>query len=194
MSVLRTPAARCQIEIPRIKGSRFVAVIDRTADLAAADAVLAASRAALPSATHYAHASRIDERTERVSDDGEVRGTAGRPILARLAGQSLLQVTLVVVRYYGGTKLGKGGLVRAYGEAASAALAAVEVVEEPLRRVVTMTCPYSLAAKLQDRVARGGGVVVRTDYDVAVTLVLALPVGDDDLLATLLDHPGVHLR
>ena len=191
MPALRTPAARRQIEIPRIKGSRFIAVIDRTADLASADAVLAELRVALPGATHYAHASRIDARTERVSDDGEVRGTAGRPILARLAGQSLLQVTLVVIRYYGGTKLGKGGLVRAYGEAASAVLAAVEVVEEPLRRVVTLTCPYSLAGKLQDRTVRGGGVVVRSDYDAAVTLVLALPVDDEDLLATLLDHPGV---
>ena len=70
-------------------------------------------------------------------------------------------------------------------------LAAVEVVEEPLRRVVTLTCPYSLAGKLQDRTVRGGGVVVRSDYDAAVTLVLALPVDDEDLLATLLDHPGV---
>lgn len=192
MPSLRTPAARCLIEIPRIKGSRFIAVIERTADLPAADAVLAAVRAELPGATHYAHASRIDARTERVSDDGEVRGTAGRPILARLTGQSLLQVTLVVVRYYGGTKLGKGGLVRAYGEAASAALAAAELVEEPLRRVVTLSCSYALAGKLQDRTVRGGGVVLRTDYGSAVTLTLALPVGEDDLLETLLDHPGVH--
>ena len=194
MPSLRTPAARCQIEIPRIKGSRFIAVIERTAALSEADAVLAAVQVALPGATHYAHASRIDARTERVSDDGEVRGTAGRPILARLTGQSLLQVTLVVVRYYGGTKLGKGGLVRAYGEAASAALAAVEVVEEPLRHVVTLTCSYALAGKLQDRTVRGGGGGVSTSYDAAVTLVLALPVGEDDLLASLLDHPGVHLR
>ena len=178
---LRTIAGPVQHELPRIKGSRFIGCIVRIRSLAAVEEVLSGVRAQLPGAT----------KTERLSDDGEVRGTAARPIHARLAGAGLLNVVLVVVRYYGGTKLGKGGLVRAYGAAAAEVLAAVEVIEEPIRTAVTLTCSYSLSDRLQAQVIREGGVVERVDYDAAVTLVLALPADRPAVLAALLDYAGV---
>jgi len=191
---LRTIAGPIQHELPRIKGSRFIGFIVRIRSLAAVEGVLAEVRAQLPGATHYAYAARIDDKTERLSDDGEVRGTAARPIHARLAGAGLLNVVLVVVRYYGGTKLGKGGLVRAYGAAAAEVLAAVEVIEEPIRTAVTLSCSYSLSDRLQAQVIREGGVVERVDYDTAVTLTLALPADRPAVLAALLDYAGVRQR
>lgn len=194
MATLRTIAGPLQRELPRIKGSRFIGIIARVGSLAAVEDVLTEVRERLPGATHYAYVARIDEKTERLSDDGEVRGTAARPIHARLAGAGLLSVVLVVVRYYGGTKLGKGGLVRAYGEAAAAVLAEVEVIEEPIRTAVTLTCSYSLSDRLQAQVLREGGVVERVDYDAAVTLTLALPSDRPEVLAALLDYAGVRQR
>lgn len=193
VATLRTIAGPVQNELPRIKGSRFIGLLDPVASLEDVDAMLVRIRRELPGATHYAVAARIDAKTERISDDGEVRGTAGRPIYARLAGAELLGVALVVVRYYGGTKLGKGGLVRAYGEAASAVLTVAEVIEQPIRTPVTLTCTYSLSDRVQAQVIREGGVVARVDYDTAVTLTLALPVDRPEVLAALLEYAGVRV-
>ena len=75
-----------------------------------------------PSASHYCYAWRISQGIERANDDGEPRGSAGLPILKRLVSKQCLQTMVVVVRYFGGSKLGVGGLIRAYGQAATAVL------------------------------------------------------------------------
>ena len=102
-----------------IKRSRFIACCARADSPEAARAFVEAHRHA--EASHNAWAYRI-EGAVRISDDGEVGGTAGRPILHAIEGQELDHVVCLVIRYYGGVKLGAGGLTRAYGGAAAACL------------------------------------------------------------------------
>ncbi|MBL4685982.1 MAG: YigZ family protein [Nannocystaceae bacterium] len=104
-------------------GSRFIATAAPVEGESDARAVVAALRAEMPDATHHCAAWRIaTPAIERAADDGEPSGSAGRPILAQLTGRGLVDVVVVVTRYFGGTKLGVGGLVRAYGGAAGAVL------------------------------------------------------------------------
>src|SRR6478672_1372878 len=139
------PAAPANAEI-RVSNSRFIAHAAPAATVEEARAFLAAIRGALPDATHHVYAYRIGHgatTTEGQSDAGEPSGTAGRPVLAVLRGSGLGDVTVVVSRYFGGTLLGTGGLVRAYGEAAKAVLAIVQHAEKIDRRELSITLPYA---------------------------------------------------
>lgn len=138
----RAPAAEARGEL-REKGSRFLAVVGPAADEETARAVVESLRREHPDATHHCFAWRLGaEARERSSDDGEPGGTAGPPILSALRGSGLSDVVAVVVRWFGGVKLGKGGLVRAYGGAARAALAAVRTVERTPVSELELTVPY----------------------------------------------------
>ena len=110
-------------ECAPIKGSRFLCYLAPVNSEEIAKAQLANVRSAHPAASHHCSAWRIARpRVDRCSDDGEPSGSAGRPMLARLEGHQVIDVAAVVVRYFGGTKLGVGGLVRAYGAAVGEAL------------------------------------------------------------------------
>lgn len=133
-----TLAARAS-HVLEVKHSRFLA---QAAPVASADDALMFLRdIADPAATHNCWAYRIGQEY-RSSDDGEPAGTAGRPILAALDGQGFDRVMVVVTRWYGGIKLGAGGLVRAYGGAASECLRLAP--REPLVSLATveLTCPF----------------------------------------------------
>ena len=95
-------------------------------------------------ATHHCYAWRLGPRGEqfRSNDDGEPSGTAGKPILGQLLSASLTDCLAVVVRYFGGTKLGVPGLIAAYREAAAEAIAAAEVVERTVDRTLRVEFPY----------------------------------------------------
>lgn len=118
-----TPRERSRHEPAPIKGSRFVATVIPVADEAAARAAVRALEAELSGATHHCWALRLHRPAlERAVDAGEPSGSAGRPILAALVGRDVVDACVVVSRWFGGTKLGVGGLVRAYAGAAAAAL------------------------------------------------------------------------
>ena len=106
----------------RVKGSRFLARVHPTPDRESLDRALARERAEFPDATHHCYGARLLTE-ERSDDDGEPGGTAGPPILRAVEARGVRGVACVVIRYYGGTKLGTGGLIRAYGDAAREALA-----------------------------------------------------------------------
>lgn len=110
----------------REKGSRFLARVHPCPDRLALDHVLAREREAFPDATHHCWGARLLDE-DRCDDDGEPMGTAGPPILRVLEGAGVRGACCVVIRYYGGTKLGTGGLIRAYGDAAKEAIAAAPV-------------------------------------------------------------------
>ena len=103
-------------EPPPSKGSRFIGHAAPIQSAEQAMAYVETIRERYPDASHHCFAWRTQtgDRGWRASDDGEPGGTAGRPILARIDGAELVGVVVVVVRYYGGTNLGKGGLIRAY--------------------------------------------------------------------------------
>ena len=125
-----------------IQGSKFIAYLAPVESLEAAESVLGLRQRRYPDATHHCWAYRVGRPElliERSSDAGEPSGTAGRPIADALRGAGLENAACVVTRYFGGTKLGTGGLVRAYGDAARAAIEAVHVVERTVVREVHLT-------------------------------------------------------
>lgn len=118
-----TVTARHRHEAEPSKGSRFIATVVPVSNEAAAKAALEEIVHEMPDATHHCWAWRIASPViDRAGDDGEPSGSAGRPILAALSGRDIVDTAVIVTRYFGGTKLGVGGLVRAYGGAAGQAL------------------------------------------------------------------------
>jgi uncharacterized YigZ family protein len=131
-----------------IKKSRFIGCVQAVPDRAAAQAVVAQLRSEHPQAAHVCWALLAGGQSA-ANDDGEPGGTAGRPMLEVLRRQELEGVLATVVRYFGGVKLGAGGLVRAYTDAVAQAL--LHADKQPLRRSVTLRCtvPYALEGMLR---------------------------------------------
>ena len=147
-------------EIDPILGSRFVADVAPASDATSALELVERVRAEFPDASHHCWAWRLPPAgiDFRYSDDGEPRGSAGVPILKRIEGAGLVGVCAVVTRWFGGTKLGVGGLMRAYGGAAAAALAEVGSVEVVPTTPCTVVYPYECEGNVQALLAFGRGL------------------------------------
>lgn len=152
MSRYPIPAARAHSE-ETILRSRFIADAAPADTPEAARAFIAEMRASYPDATHhcFAYVAGPPGSTAQIgmSDDGEPSGTAGRPMLAVLLGSGIGDVAVVVTRYFGGTKLGTGGLVRAYSGGVKAVLAALPVQEKIAQTTVTARGPYRWVTPLE---------------------------------------------
>ncbi|MCL1925319.1 MAG: IMPACT family protein [Defluviitaleaceae bacterium] len=111
---------------------------------------------------------------ERQTDDGEPSGTAGLPILNYLKGEDLLNICIVVTRYYGGTLLGTGGLVRAYGTCAKQSTIAAGIITKELYSLVNIKIDYSLLGKVEYEILNLGYTIVNTDYNENVSIYVAL--------------------
>ena len=127
-----------------IQKSRFICYLRKTLDEEAAKEFITSIQKLHPNATHHCYAFIIGEHNEiqRSNDDGEPGGTAGMPMLDCLMKQHMQDITAVVVRYFGGTKLGVPGLIAAYKEAAAEAIAAARILEKTVDRRVTVHFPY----------------------------------------------------
>lgn len=124
-----------------VLGSKFLAALAPAQSASDAESVLQQRSRRYPDASHHCWAYRIgrpSDLTERSSDAGEPSGTAGRPILDALRGAHLENVVCVVSRYFGGTKLGTGGLVRAYADATNTVIAEAATMEQTIVRVVNL--------------------------------------------------------
>lgn len=173
MPGVRTLATEGLFESERIKGSRFLTRVARAATVDVALALVAEARTTWPTATHHCWAWRGDGRDAwRYADDGEPAGSAGRPILAAIDGRGLQQVAVIVVRWFGGTKLGVGGLVRAYGEAAAEALDEAGSVFEPATTVVEVAFDYGLSGAVQGVLSAHEVTPEAADYGADVRLRL----------------------
>ncbi len=160
-----------------VKGSRFVALVAPASDEAAALAVLEEARARWPDASHHTWAFRLREGDRmRHSDDGEPGGSAGRPILAQIDGHDLVDVVAVVARWFGGTKLGVGGLIRAYGAAAGRALDRAEIVEVVPTVDRTIVHAYDDTGAVRTLVEAAGVQVLDTRWEAQVHLVVRVSV------------------
>lgn len=158
--------------------SRFVTTILRADSVDAARKLLREVRAEFPDASHHVYAFRIghgNSVTEGMSDDGEPTGTAGPPVLAVLRGTDVGDVLVVVTRYFGGTKLGTGGLVRAYGEAARHGLARLETELRIPRQSIGIEIAYSLYNRVKSMVEDCGGEISGTEFTDLVTIYAAMP-------------------
>ncbi|MEH7374531.1 YigZ family protein [Neobacillus drentensis] len=134
-----------------IQKSRFIAHIKRTESEAEAQEFIQTLKKKYWDATHNCSAYLIGEndQIQKANDDGEPSGTAGVPILEVLKKRKLKDTAVVVTRYFGGIKLGAGGLIRAYGKAASEGLDAVGIVERRLMRVCHVKIDYSWLGKIE---------------------------------------------
>ena len=145
-----------------VVNSRFITTIRRVDNVAAAREQLASVRAELADASHHVYAFRIgfgNSVTEGMSDDGEPTGTAGPPILAVLRGTEIGDILVVVSRYFGGTKLGTGGLVRAYSEAARRGLARLKTERKVEWNTLGIEISYSLYEQAKLLIEHNDGVV-----------------------------------
>jgi uncharacterized YigZ family protein len=167
--------AECSLEIKR---SRF---IGRTFKCGTPEEALAAVkhvRGTWRDATHHCWAYRVGITGEqaRYDNSGEPQGTAGPPILDVLKHRDLTNTLVVVTRYYGGTKLGSVGLVRAYGEAAKKAVEASGVTELRLVREIRAPVPYALLAPFEAYLARERFEVASKKFGELIVLLLRVPV------------------
>lgn len=159
----------------REKGSRFVAAVAAAADETAAAAFVERRRAAAPDATHHCWAWRLGaEGSERCSDAGEPAGTAGQPMLRVLRGAGISDVAVVVTRWFGGTKLGKGGLARAYAGVVKAALGELAVAERHTVVELAVELPYDRLGALKRLVRPPLLRIASEEYGDAVRLRLAV--------------------
>ncbi len=158
------------------KKSRFIATVKPVRSEEEAQEFIAGLRKKYWNATHNCWAFTVGENQElqRCSDDGEPQGTAGRPMLEVLLGEKIHDAAVVVTRYFGGTLLGTGGLVRAYAKAVQAGLAASTVIEKKKGSRLTFTVDYNDIGKLQYLLGQRGIPIVEETYSqVAELTVLA---------------------
>lgn len=156
-----------------IKKSRFLALAAPVQSATEALAFFAAHQ--VPEATHNCWAYRIGQEY-RFNDDGEPGGTAGRPMLQAIEGQQCDRVAVLVIRWFGGVKLGTGGLVRAYGGVAAQCLRLADKVEIIEEAMLECACPFADVSLLQSRFAAQGIRVVEESFDAAgANWLLAVP-------------------
>lgn len=147
------------------KKSKFIASVCPVSDEAAALEFLNRIRSEYPDATHNVYAYVIDENNIfRYSDDGEPSGTAGMPVLDTIRREGLVDVIVVVTRYFGGTLLGTGGLVHAYGASAKQGLCEAGIVTRTMCNVVAVRTDYTLVGRLQYKISSGNYILEDTSY------------------------------
>ena len=162
------------------KKSRFIATVRPVSTEEEAVLFIEEMKKKYWDARHNCYAFSVGKEQEvlRFSDDGEPGGTAGKPILEVITGQKLHDVAVVVTRYFGGTLLGTGGLVRAYTAATQAGLANSLVVEQKLAKLLKVTTDYTDIGKLQYLFASEQIDVVNTSYEAEVEVQLVVPVAE----------------
>lgn len=174
----RTIAQELRFEPEKTKGSRFIATAAPAQDEDEVEALLARVRKEFHDARHTCYAWRLGQEREsfRFQDDGEPTGSAGRPILQQIEGRELVDVVVAVTRYFGGTKLGVGGLMRAYGGAAGDVLDQAEIRTITITRRIWIEHPYECSGAVQGLLAATEYVPVESDYGERVRFALDLPV------------------
>ncbi len=176
-----------------VKRSRFIASVYPVSSEQEATERIASVRRQYRDARHNCYAFTIGAQFElqRSSDDGEPSGTAGHPILELLLTEQIHNTLIVVTRYFGGTLLGTGGLVRAYREAARQGLAASLLIERRTGRQMTVRCDYGSIGRLQFLAAETGIPVIETRYTDVVELDVIVPEGRETVfLETVTEQTG----
>lgn len=179
MQEYRTVAREGVHEI-EINKSRFICALAPAATEEEAQAFIARIRKEHPTARHHCWAYVIgaEGSVQKASDDGEPGGTAGVPMLQMLLRRDMRYVVAVVTRYFGGVKLGAGGLIRAYGGAVGEALDTVETVTRRRFRLVTVTVDHQRAGKLENDLRTTGRAVREVSYGEGVRIEVGLPEAD----------------
>ena len=175
----------------RFKNSRFIGCAGQATCVEEAKEFIAVVRGRYPDASHHCYAFAAGYGatvTHGMSDDGEPSGTAGRPMLAVVQGADIGDVVVVTTRYFGGTKLGTGGLVKAYTETAQAALAAVPVKCKVETELLSINLGYDSYAPCRKRIEELGGLVENEAFETSVVLQVRAEIKIvDDMRRALAD-------
>ncbi|MGW2182521.1 YigZ family protein [Streptomyces sp. NPDC001732] len=172
--------ARAGVHETEINRSRFICALAPVATEQEAQDFVARVRKEHPTATHncFAYVIGADASVQKASDDGEPGGTAGVPMLQMLTRREMRYVVAVVTRYYGGVKLGAGGLIRAYGGVVGEALDALGTLTRRRFRLATITVGHQRAGKLENDLRATGRSVREVRYTDAVVIEIGLPDAD----------------
>ena len=166
-----------------VKGSKFIGWCAPAQDEQTAQQLIKERSRQHHSATHNCWAYRIGnfaDPVERASDEGEPSGTAGRPILEQIRKANLIDAVLIVSRWFGGTKLGRGGLIRAYGECAAETIKLLKTVErKPVARI-EIECGYEYIGLVERIAARFGGQVEGGDFAENARLNVKIPLRSEN--------------
>jgi uncharacterized YigZ family protein len=176
--MLQIPARETRTEI-RVLNSRFIGIVAPAFNVEAAKAFVEEIRQGFADATHCVPAYLIGHGASVIahcSDDGEPSGTAGRPVLTVLQGSGMGDISAVVVRYFGGTKLGTGGLVRAYGDAIREVLKLTPRAEKAFADTLMFLCPYSLFERVRLLISEHQGQIIDQDFAAEVCITTRLRV------------------
>ncbi len=166
-----------------VVNSRFIATLAPAFSIDEARAFIARVKKEFADATHNVPVYIIgggNTVTEYFSDDGEPAGTAGKPALTVLRGSGLGDAALVITRYFGGTLLGTGGLVKAYTESAQSVVTAVGRGQRIPVHLALLAIPYNLLERLRLLTSRHHGEVLAEDFAADITLTLQFPVSEFD--------------
>lgn len=171
-----------------IKKSRFLVSIHRISSEEEARTIIHQIKKLHSKANHHCHAFVLGDHSEiqRSSDDGEPSGTAGVPILEILKKNELVNVLVVVTRYFGGVKLGTGGLIRAYAKSTASAIQTIGVVEGRLEQEVFIQTDYTLLNRIQNYLEKQEIALLASEYGEKVTLTIS-SAQPELLQSTLID-------
>ncbi len=170
-----------------VVNSRFIATLTPVASADEARAFIKRLREEFADASHNVPAYILgggNSISEYCSDDGEPSGTAGRPALTVLRGSGLGDVAVVVTRYFGGTLLGTGGLVKAYTEATQAVVRNVPRAQRVPVHIALLAIPYNLFERVKILTTRYNGAILDEDFAADVTLTLRFPINQLDKFQT----------
>ena len=197
MSVYPVPAQFHQVE-EVIKNSRFITQIFPVQDSNHAKQIIQQQKAAYPDARHHCSAfvagAPSNSNEYGFSDDGEPSGTAGKPMLAVLQGSGLGEVLAISIRYFGGVKLGTGGLVKAYAGGVKLALETLPTIEKVIRQQYQLTCEYHQFDQIQYWLKQHDGLIIETNYADNVRLLLALDATNSENFANKLKDMQLSLQ
>lgn len=172
--------ARAGVHETEVNRSRFLCALAPAATEQEAQEFVARIRKEHPTASHncFAYVIGADASVQKASDDGEPGGTAGVPMLQMLMRREVRYAVAVVTRYYGGVKLGAGGLIRAYGGAVGEALDTLGTITRQRFRLATVTVDHQRAGKLENDLRATGRSVHDVRYAEAVTIEIGIPDAD----------------
>lgn len=161
-----------------VKKSKFISSVSPVDNEEDAQNFIEKTRKKYWNATHnvFAYQIGMNNEIQRCSDDGEPSGTAGLPVLDVLRGKAIKNTVIVVTRYFGGTLLGTGGLVRAYGKSASEGVEASGIVEKILYKQFNLKLEYNSSGKLQYFIIQNGHIIKDTIYTDVVEFIVFVEV------------------
>jgi uncharacterized YigZ family protein len=178
------------------KGSKFHGYLFNAHNTESFKKELDAIKEAHPSARHFCYAYRFGAKKEiyRANDDGEPSNSAGAPILGQIQAYDLTNVAIVVVRYFGGTKLGVGGLIQAFKETAKQAIEANTIIEKEDDVFFQLDFGYDVMPFIMDKLKKGNWNITEQTFENSAVIKLSIPLSKKDLFLTTFDNEPIEIQ